>query len=193
MRRFANARTRDIESFNQYSDWIFHNPHSRDDEMAWLEQQGPWCPALLDYLSQTPSVVRRAHLLYLPLRADGARAAGRSRAQHPRTDGTQRTGDPPRHLQRDVREAAAIAYNTAREKAFLKSTFEFNAVAEETIGCGVDLLDGRPAPQPRTAPKGFPDDPFLLYGGRIDAGKGCGELVDFFASYTEKAGRHGSR
>jgi len=83
---------------------------------------------------------------------------------------------------------AAIAYNTAREKAFLKSTFAFNAVAEETIGCGVDLLDGRPAPQSRTAPKGFPDDPFLLYGGRIDAGKGCAELIDFFGSYTDEGG-----
>jgi len=29
VRRFATSRTRDIEAFNKYSDWIFHSQHSR--------------------------------------------------------------------------------------------------------------------------------------------------------------------
>ena len=57
VRRFANARTRDIDAFNRYSDWIYNNPHTRADEMEWLKQQGPWCPALIDYL-------RRHHQQY---------------------------------------------------------------------------------------------------------------------------------
>ena len=35
---------------------------------------------------------------------------------------------------------AAFAFNTEVEKDFLKTTFEIRAVAEETVGCGVDLL-----------------------------------------------------
>src|SRR5688500_16179724 len=50
VRRFATACTRDLESFNRYSEWLFNNPHSRADEMEWLKQQGPWSPALVEYL-----------------------------------------------------------------------------------------------------------------------------------------------
>ena len=44
VRRFANARTRDIDAFNVFSSWIYDNPHSRADEMEWLKQQGPVVP-----------------------------------------------------------------------------------------------------------------------------------------------------
>ena len=40
------------------------------------------------------------------------------------------------------KKAAAVAFNTEVEKNFLKTTFEFRAAAEETVGCGVDLMHG---------------------------------------------------
>jgi len=50
VRRFANAQTRDLAAFNRFSDRIFSTEHTRADELEWLEQQGPWCPSLIEYL-----------------------------------------------------------------------------------------------------------------------------------------------
>ena len=55
VRRFATARTRDIDAFNRYSEWIFNHPHTRADEIEWLKQQGPWCPSLIEYLRRISS------------------------------------------------------------------------------------------------------------------------------------------
>ena len=60
VRRFANARTRDLAAFNKYSEWIFNNAHSRADEMEWLKQQGPWCPTLVEYVRRQQLVPRPA-------------------------------------------------------------------------------------------------------------------------------------
>ncbi len=142
VRRFANAHLATSSAFNRYSDWIFANEHTRDDEMQWLEMQGPWSPALLEYL-------RRHHrsydafvfftYLYAPtvlgLEIDPSRSILVPTAHD----------EPAIHLSiyRDMfRLPPGIAFNTESEKNFLKTTFEFRAAMEETVGCGVDLLQG---------------------------------------------------
>ena len=66
-----------------------------DDELKWLEMQGPWSPAAEGLPDQAPPLVRRADLLHLSLCADGAGPAGRPGPQHPGADRARRTGDPP--------------------------------------------------------------------------------------------------
>ena len=216
VRRFANAHTRDIAAFNQYSDWIFNNPHTRDDEMKWLEMQGPWCPALLDYLGRhhrSYDALIFFTYLYAPtvlgLEIDPSRSILVPTAH-----------DEPAirlDIYKDMfRLPAAVAYNTEVERNFLKSNLEIRAIAEETVGCGVDLMLGEAdSHAPGGASSGSDDDEsgeavdviaqikargvpfrrrhrlygdFLLYGGRIDAGKGCEELLEYFTSYKEHDG-----
>jgi glycosyltransferase involved in cell wall biosynthesis len=216
VRRFANARTRDIESFNRYSDWIFHNEHGADDELEWLRQQGPWCPALLEYLQQNHGgydAIIYFTYLYAPTVLGLQVAPSRAILVPTAHD------EPAIHLSiyRDVFSLpAAIAYNTDAERRFLTTHFSIRAVAEETVGCGVDLPQHHAYPRPAEA--AAPDEdgqaagehprhrshlsargatfrrrhrlhkPFALYGGRIDKGKGCEELIEYFSTYVKEGG-----
>ena len=210
VRRFANARTRDIQRFNQYSDWIFNHEHTRDDEMRWLEEQGPWCPALIDYLGRhhkSYDALIFFTYLYAPTVLGLGIDPGRSILVPTAHDEPAiRLG-----LYRELfSNATAVAFNTEVEKDFLKTTFEMRLIGEETVGCGVDLLQDEPL-QPHEEPedeeevhkqlpphlraRGTPfrrrhrlHGQFLLYGGRIDAGKGCEELIEYFTSYKEQGG-----
>ena len=235
VRRFANARTRDIHAFNRYSEWIFTSPHTREDELEWLRQQGPWCPALLDYLERNQhqyDVLIFFTYLYAPTVLGMKIAPGKSILV------------PTAHDEPAIRleiykelfsQPAGLAYNTEVERRFLTTHFSIRAVEEETVGCGVELPQAQPYPRDRstesrgraeqegTEASGEADGPadsahdseedpspsyrphlahrgsifrrrhrlhgpILLYGGRIDPGKGCEELIEYFSTYHHPAG-----
>ena len=215
VRRFANARTRDIHAFNRYSEWIFTNQHTREDEMEWVRQQGPWCPALLEYLErnhQQYDVLIFFTYLYAPTLL-GVRIAPHKSILVPTAH-----DEPAIHL--DIYKElfslpAGLAYNTEVERRFLTTHFSIRAVEEEIIGCGVDLPGSQPGDRndddsdkeetaadeaspsfrPHLAHRGTMfrrrhrlHGPFALYGGRIDAGKGCEELIEYFSTYVQEGG-----
>jgi glycosyltransferase involved in cell wall biosynthesis len=222
VRRFANSRTRDIHAFNRYSEWIFNNAHSREDEMEWLRQQGPWCPPLLEYIERNQhqyDILIFFTYLYAPT-VVGAKIAPQKSILVPTAH-----DEPAIHL--DIYKElfslpAGLAYNTDVERRFLTTHFSIRAIEEETIGCGVDLPHAQEYPREHAAARqGEGDDaedgpavddpspwfrphlahrgtmfrrrhrlhgPIALYGGRIDPGKGCEELIEYFSSYVQEGG-----
>jgi glycosyltransferase involved in cell wall biosynthesis len=228
VRRFANARTRDLAAFNKYSEWIFNNPHSRADEMEWLKQQGPWCPALIDYLRkhhQQYDVLIFFTYLYAPTVLGLEASPGRSVLVPTSHD------EPAIRLEiyKDVfSRPAAILFNTDSEQRFIHQMFPDRPLLEEIVGVGVDIPQHQPyprmpepayedaeaaadednaAPPPtdEAAPaREFPSHllargavfrrrhrlygPMMLYGGRIDPGKGCEELIEYFSAYVKDGG-----
>jgi glycosyltransferase involved in cell wall biosynthesis len=214
VRRFANAQTRDIHAFNRYSEWIFTNDHTRDDEMEWLRQQGPWCPSLLEYLERHHSqyeILIFFTYLYAPT-VLGVRIAPQKSILVPTAH-----DEPAIHLEiyKELFGApAAIAYNTEVERRFLTTHFSMRAVEEETVGCGVELPQAQQYPRdrqpgdvqeeqdldsptfrPHLADRGTTfrrrhrlHGPIALYGGRIDPGKGCEELIEYFSAYVNGGG-----
>jgi glycosyltransferase involved in cell wall biosynthesis len=224
VRRFANAQARDIQAFNRYSEWIFNHGHSREDELEWLRQQGPWCPALLEYLERNHhqyDVLIFFTYLYAPT------VLGMKTAPHKSILVPTAHDEPAIHLEiyKELFSLpAGLGYNTEVERRFLTTHFSIRAVEEETIGCGVELPQAQPysrdrqpedhaADGPNASEEEAAEDdqspsfrphlahrgstfrrrhrlhgPFALYGGRIDPGKGCEELIEYFSTYAKEGG-----
>jgi glycosyltransferase involved in cell wall biosynthesis len=236
VRRFASARTRDLDSFNRYSDWIFANTHSRADEIEWLKQQGPWCPALIDHLKrqhQQYDVLIFFTYLYATTVLGTEVCSGRSVLVPTAHDEPAIKLDVFKDL---FSRVAALCYLTEGEKQFVQRQFPERALLEELIGVGVDIPQQQPYPRMPSPPEEDPaangetpedagpaakageeskseDDttlrdfpshllargsvfrrrhrlygPIALYGGRIDPGKGCEELIEYFNSYVKEGG-----
>lgn len=211
VRRFATAETRDLAAFNAYSDWIFHNTHTRRDEQEWLRKQGPWTPGLIEYLERHHhqyDILVFFTYLYAPT-ALGIRVAPQKSLLVPTAH------DEPAirlDIYKDVFAAAAgIVWNTEVERQFVSSQFHLRTIVEDVVGCGVDLPEGEaisdederesvaPSSREPLAPhlEGPANafrrrhrifDPFVLYGGRIDPGKGCEELLEYFQAYLKDGG-----
>jgi len=228
VRRFANAATRDIEAFNKYSEWIYSNPHSRADELEWLKQQGPWCPALLEHLKRHQGqydVLVFFTYLYAPTVLGLEIVPSRSVLVSTAHD------EPAIRLGifEDVfSKPAALCYLTQSERRFVQEEFRERPLLEEVTGVGIDIPQHNPYPQmpaeaavegDESLSAGSAPDPaddeespagdfpshllargavfrrrhrlhglIALYGGRIDPGKGCEELLEYFASYVSAGG-----
>jgi glycosyltransferase involved in cell wall biosynthesis len=223
VRRFAASATRDIAAFNAYSDWIYRHAHTRDDELNWLKQQGPWCPGLIEYLKrhqQQYDVLIFFTYLYAPTVVGLDAAPQRSILVSTAHD------EPALRLSlfgEVFAKPAALCYLTESERAFVQETFAERPLLEEVVGVGVDLPQQQPYPRmpdrppdddpPRTPADGAGEDdasrefpshllargavfrrrhrlygPIVLYGGRIDPGKGCEELIQYFSEYVQEGG-----
>jgi glycosyltransferase involved in cell wall biosynthesis len=211
VRRFATSRTRDLAAFNRTSERIFHEPHSPQDELEWLKQQGPWAPGLIDYLERHQhhyDVIVFFTYLHAPTVLGIKIAPSKSILVPTAHDEPSIRLD----IYRDVFAAAAgLAFNTDAERRFVSSRFRLRGLIEDVIGCGVDLPEGDALtepqePEPDTGMGREPHpphiegpanafrrrhrmhDPFVLYGGRIDPGKGCEELLEYFQTYVKEGG-----
>ena len=228
VRRFATSATRDIEAFNTYSAWIYEHEHSHADEMNWLKQQGPWTPALIEYLKrhhQQYDVLIFFTYLYAPTVLGLEVAPQRSILVPTAHD------EPAIRLgifKEVFKTPAALCYLTESERDFVQAYFRERPLLEEVVGVGVDLPQQQPYPRmpERAADDDAPqyssgggdvaaadDDAarrefpshllargavfrrrhrlygaIVLYGGRIDPGKGCEELLQYFGEYVKEGG-----
>jgi len=184
VKRYDVQKPRDIESFNRFSDWIFFNSHNRGDELLWMEQQGPFSPALIDALEKEEKdhdhFVFFTYLYYNTYW--GLQAVRKRKILVPTAH-----DEPALHLDimSDVfARPAAFVFLTESEKAMLGRYFSFAGKYRDTVGVGVDVP--RRFETPAALAKYKILSPYILYAGRIEPGKGCQELLDHFQRYSSR-------
>ena len=183
--RFPVARERDEREFGRRSVSVFRMRHSIDDELKWLESQGPLCPALVNRVRAAGGEFdyvllfnARYYQAYHAARAVPARAVLVPTAERESFLGLGVFGA----LFRGVR---AVMYNSFEERAVIQSVSRNHDVPGVVVGVASDIPPAVDASRFRRA---FDvNGPYVIYVGRIDANKGCAELFDYYVSYAAAA------
>jgi glycosyltransferase involved in cell wall biosynthesis len=184
VRRFRVKHERDPRVFARRSDQVFLRPHSLDDELKWLDAEGPASPDLVGYLAREASQYDfciffsyRYYQAYHGAFAAATRAVLVPTAERDAAIGVSIFAP----LFRSVR---AVMYNSPEERAMINAVASNQNVPGVVVGVGSEVPD---SPQPgKFRQKHDVRGPFAVYVGRIDRNKGCNELFDFFQGYLRE-------
>jgi glycosyltransferase involved in cell wall biosynthesis len=186
VRRFPVARERDLAAFNAFAEPLYRRPTTADEEQAFLERQGPVVPSLVEALGREQDLFAAVVFftyLYYPTYW-GLKAAPRRSVLVPTTH-----DEPPLRfsIYREVFALPrAFAFLTPAEQELVRARFGVGGRPAVVAGMGVD-----PPPPSSSAVAAFRARhglarPYALYAGRIDAGKGCADMVSHHARYRRE-------
>mgnify|MGYP001003729356 CR=1 FL=1 len=184
VRRFPVRQERDPLVFGRHSDVVFRQPHSLDDELRWLDAEGPDSPQLISYLSKHASdydyciiFSYRYHHAYHAVRAVPGKAILVPTAERDPAVGLSMFAP----IFRGVR---ALMYNSPEERAMIQAVAHNERVPSVVVGVGSEIPQHTQSQRFRQ--KYNIRGPFAVYVGRIDENKGCKELFDYFSTYLSE-------
>ena len=176
--RFVPDRERDLKAFNALAEPLYLRATTAEDERAFLEAQGPLVPGLVEALradkARYEAVLFFTYLYYPSV--EGIKVAGDRAVFIPTAH-----DEPP--LRFAVFKAAfegvrSYAFCSAPEARLVASRFDIRKCSQDVVGIGVDPPEEPDVEEFRIL-RGI-ERPYLLYAGRIDAGKGCDEMLRFY-------------
>lgn len=186
--RFAVDRERNLEDFASRSRDVFTSVHSLQQELDWLDSQGPVSPGLLARLRRGVRdfdfvilFSARYHQTFHAARIAAERAVLVPTAEREAAIGLSM-------FQPMFRGVRGIMYNSPEERALIQALAANEHVPDAVVGIGSRIPE---AVDPARARQKFGlSGPFVVYVGRIDPNKGCAELFDFFMGYAGAAERN---
>lgn len=180
--RFPTRVSREMRSLNARSRRVFGKSLDRGEEESWVAAQGPLSPGLWRHLAeegQDYDGVLAFTYLYastawsVPLMGEKTIVVPTTHDEPPLAFG----------VYQDVFERPSVLLASTPEERRLISTRFARAARTRLVGAGVEP----PAfvNPPRFRRRFRISRPYLLYVGRVEAGKGIPELLKFFAALRE--------
>lgn len=182
--RFPVSCPRNNEEFNEINARFMRGELSRDEEIVWLEKEGPYVPELIGYLRDHADSFD-AFLFFTYL-------------YYPTVMGIPVVRDkaivfPLAHnepfLKMNIFDSVfllpkAFFFETEEERSLVRRKYLNYCIPGFIGGAGVDVPDD-------VSSERFRDrygirDPYIIYVGRIDTGKNCEQMFDQFIRYKEE-------
>ena len=173
--RYPTRRVRDLARFASVSEHVFSEAHTRADEEQWVEENGPFCPDLVDAVGRRTDVDFFLCYSYRYFTAaKSALISGRRAILIPTAE-----EDPAIHLTifgELFRSVSGFLYLTPEEKELIEKAAGEIPPPGRVIGSGINTAAVGAGPRQRLAAPAS----YLLYVGRIDRNKGVDILFRYY-------------
>ena len=181
VRRFSVKKERNITEFNEINSRFMQNLLIKEQE--WIDKQGPYVPELISYLQEHQNdykIIIFFTYLYYPT-VMGIKSVSQKSIVMPFAH------DEP-FLKMKIfnyvfLKPDGIVYSTDEEKNLINSKYHNEHIKSTLGGSGVDLPASVDAGRFK---KKYGLENYIVYVGRIDEGKNCGEMFKFFAEYKKR-------
>lgn len=182
--RYRVTKERNQKTFNRLSGLVLENSfHTDEQEEQWIEEQGPVCDKVLEVLKERHKeykvVIFMTYLYYLT--AKGLPMGFENAILIPTVH-----DELPVYLRvygRVFESAKGIIWNTDAERKFgIKRFPNIASIPSIMAGIGVDVPEGE-LPE---IPEEIRGVDYIVYAGRIDESKGCGDMFRCFERYKRK-------
>ena len=187
--RFPVRAERDLSRWEQAMQPLLEGMWDDHVEQVLLREQGPDSPALLDHLAEHSTsydAIIFFTLLYLPSVAGIPLAWDRAILVPTLHDELCARLDAQA---RALRLARCVLWNTPEERELAGHLYGARDIAGAVAGIGVEVATATAAEIDEVRARFGLTGPYLLYAGRIDPEKGCGEMFDAFTAWSQQDGR----
>ncbi|MEA2004869.1 MAG: glycosyltransferase family 4 protein [Acidobacteriota bacterium] len=184
VKRFPVIRPRTKVRFGRMQNYILGNEHKEEDELKWLEEEGPLSPSLIQYINEHKDdydyfifFSYRYYHSYWGINLIPEKSILVPTAEH----------DPVIHLKifkNLFKKPRAFIYNSVEERQLIQSLSKNEHILGDVVGVGTEIPDKISKEE---FYKKYPvRNNYILYIGRIDENKGCDKLFNYFITYKKE-------
>ncbi len=184
IRRFPVTRSRNPIRFGRIQDYILNNKHREEDEMRWLNEEGPMSPALIQYIKKNEHVYD--YFIFFSYRYYhsywGINLVPDKSILVPTAE-----EDPVVNLnifKKLFKKPRAFIYNSLEEKMMINAVSQNEHILGDIVGVGTKIPSYFSGTE--FCEKYGIENDYLVYIGRIDENKGCDELFRYFLLFKKE-------